>query len=116
MTTNTLGVTGLAHSRLPARLASLTELTRIGAERAGSEGFSPDLLTDAEALLRRSGERLRMSASHTVVALAGGTGSGKSSLFNALSGASFSPAGVMRPTTKHTHACVWGVEGAAPLG
>jgi GTP-binding protein EngB required for normal cell division len=108
-------VTGLAHSRLPARLASLTELTRIGAGRAGAEGFSQDLLTDAEALLRRSGERLRMSASHTVVALAGGTGSGKSSLFNALSGASFSPAGVMRPTTKHTHACVWGMEGAAPL-
>jgi GTP-binding protein EngB required for normal cell division len=115
VTTNTLGVTGLAHSRLPARLASLTELTQIGAARAGSEGFSEDLLTDAEALLRRSGERLRMSASHTVVALAGGTGSGKSSLFNALSGANFSPAGVMRPTTKHTHACVWGVEGAAPL-
>jgi GTP-binding protein EngB required for normal cell division len=115
VTANTLGVTGLAHSRLPARLASLTELTRIGAGRAGSEGFSQDLLTDAEALLRRSGERLRMSASHTVVALAGGTGSGKSSLFNALSGASFSPAGVMRPTTRHTHACVWGVEGAAPL-
>jgi GTP-binding protein EngB required for normal cell division len=116
VTTNTLGVTGLAHSsRLPARLASLTELTRIGAARAGSEGFSQDLLADAETLLRRSGERLRMSASHTVVALAGGTGSGKSSLFNALSGASFSPAGVMRPTTKHTHACVWGMEGAAPL-
>ena len=115
MTTNTLGVPGLAHSRLPARLASLTELTRIGAGRTGPEGFSQDLLADAEALLRRSGERLRMSASHTVVALAGGTGSGKSSLFNALSGASFSPAGVMRPTTKHTHACVWGMQGAAPL-
>jgi GTP-binding protein EngB required for normal cell division len=115
VTANTLRVTGLTHSRLPARLVSLTELTRIGAERAGSEGFSQDLLTDAEAVLRRSGERLRMSASHTVVALAGGTGSGKSSLFNALSGANFSPAGVMRPTTKHSHACVWGVEGAAPL-
>jgi energy-coupling factor transporter ATP-binding protein EcfA2 len=49
------------------------------------------------------------------VALAGGTGSGKSSLFNALAGAAFSPAGVMRPTTKHLHACVWGMEGAAPL-
>ena len=56
-----------------------------------------------------------MSGSHTVVALAGGTGSGKSSLFNALSGAAFSPAGVMRPTTKHSHACVWGMDGAAPL-
>jgi GTP-binding protein EngB required for normal cell division len=115
VTANTIGVTGLEHSRLPARLASLTELTRIAAGRTGSEGFSRELLTDAEALLRRSGERMRMSASHTVVALAGGTGSGKSSLFNALAGAAFSPAGVMRPTTKHLHACVWGMEGAAPL-
>ena len=83
--------------------------------RAGADGFSQELLTEAETLLRRSGERMRMSASHTVVALAGGTGSGKSSLFNALAGANFSPAGVTRPTTKHSHACVWGMEGAAPL-
>jgi GTP-binding protein EngB required for normal cell division len=115
VTANTIGVAGLEHSRLPARLASLTELTRIAAGRSGSEGFSQELVTDAETLLRRSGERMRMSASHTVVALAGGTGSGKSSLFNALAGAAFSPAGVMRPTTKHLHACVWGMEGAAPL-
>src|SRR6266852_6845445 len=108
-------MTGLAHSRLPARLTSLQELTKIGSARTGSEGFSQELLTEAEALLRRSGERMRMSASHTVVALAGGTGSGKSSLFNALAGANFSPAGVIRPTTKHSHACVWGMEGAAPL-
>ena len=115
MTANTIGVSGLAHSRLPARLTSLQELTKIGSARTGSEGFSQELLTEAEALLRRSGERMRMSASHTVVALAGGTGSGKSSLFNALAGANFSPAGVTRPTTKHSHACVWGMEGAAPL-
>jgi GTP-binding protein EngB required for normal cell division len=115
VTANTIGVTGLAHTRLPARLASLHELTRIGTERTGSDGFSQELLTEAEALLRRSGERMRMSASHTVVALAGGTGSGKSSLFNALAGANFSPAGVIRPTTKHSHACVWGMEGAGPL-
>src|SRR6201987_5339855 len=108
-------MTGLAYSRLPARLTSLQELTKIGSARSGSAGFSQELLTDSETLLRRSGERMRMSASHTVVALAGGTGSGKSSLFNALAGASFSPAGVMRPTTKHLHACVWGMEGAAPL-
>jgi GTP-binding protein EngB required for normal cell division len=115
VTANTIGVTGLPVTRLPARLAALTELTRVGSARSGSEGFNPELLADSETLLRRSGERLRMSATHTVVALAGGTGSGKSSLFNALAGASFSPAGVMRPTTKHSHACVWGMEGAAPL-
>jgi GTP-binding protein EngB required for normal cell division len=115
VTANTIGMTGLPHPLVPARLASLTELTRIGTGRAGPEGFSQELLADSEALLRRSGERMRMSASHTVVALAGGTGSGKSSLFNALAGANFSPAGVTRPTTKHLHACVWGMEGAAPL-
>jgi GTP-binding protein EngB required for normal cell division len=115
VTTNTIGVTGLPNVRLPARLASLTELTKIGSGRAGADGFSQELLTEAELLLRRSGERMRMSASHTVVALAGGTGSGKSTLFNALSGANFSPAGVTRPTTKHSHACVWGMEGAGPL-
>jgi GTP-binding protein EngB required for normal cell division len=115
VTANTIGVAGLAHSRLPARLTSLQELTKIGSGRTGSEGFSDELLTEAETLLRRSGERMRMSATHTVVALAGGTGSGKSTLFNALAGANFSPPGVTRPTTKHSHACVWGMEGAAPL-
>jgi GTP-binding protein EngB required for normal cell division len=115
VTANTIGVAGLPNARLSARLASLTELTKIGFGRAGPDGFSTELLTEAELLLRRSGERLRMSGSHTVVALAGGTGSGKSTLFNALSGANFSPVGVTRPTTKHSHACVWGMEGAAPL-
>jgi GTP-binding protein EngB required for normal cell division len=113
VTANTIGVADLPNARLSARLTSLTELTKIGFAR--TDGFSPELLTEAELLLRRSGERMRMSASHTVVALAGGTGSGKSTLFNALSGANFSPAGVTRPTTKHSHACVWGMEGAAPL-
>jgi hypothetical protein len=115
VTANTIGMTGLPHPLVSARLASLTELTRLGTGRAGPDGFSQELLDDSEALLRRSGERMRMSASHTVVALAGGTGSGKSSLFNVLAGANFSPAGVTRPTTKHLHACVWGMEGAAPL-
>jgi GTP-binding protein EngB required for normal cell division len=100
-------------STVTARLGALAELTRIGTARA--DGFDPDLLKQAEQLLRRSGERMRMSATHTVVALAGGTGSGKSTLFNALAGANFSPAGVTRPTTRHSHACVWGMEGAAPL-
>ena len=109
----------LPQMNLPARLDALAQLVRIGSTRTGrdgqGDGFSPELISESEALLRRAGERLRLSASHTVVALAGGTGSGKSSLFNALSGANFSPAGVTRPTTRHVHACVWGMQGAAPL-
>ncbi len=86
-------------------------------ERSGGAdgGFSAALLDNAEAVLKRAGERLRLSSNHTVVALAGGTGSGKSTLFNALSGATFSPPGVTRPTTRHVHACVWGMQGVAPL-
>ncbi len=73
------------------------------------------LLARARAVSGRAGERLRLSGEHTVVALAGSTGSGKSSLFNALSGADLSPVGVRRPTTSKAYAGVWGSDGAAPL-
>jgi energy-coupling factor transporter ATP-binding protein EcfA2 len=114
---------------LSQRLDALAELARIGRARqaqaqslapqdagdAARQGFSKTLLDDAENVLKRAGERLRLSGNHTVIALAGGTGSGKSTLFNALSGATFSPPGVTRPTTRHVHACVWGMQGAGPL-
>ncbi|HEX9042227.1 MAG TPA: GTPase [Trebonia sp.] len=113
---------------LSRRLDALAELIRIGRTRPGQPGlahldaraedgtgFRAALLDDAESVLKRAGERLRLSGNHTVVALGGGTGSGKSSLFNALAGATFSPPGVTRPTTRHVHACVWGMQGAAPL-
>ena len=100
---------------LSARLAALDEITKIGAARTGPDGFSADLLTAATDVLTRAGQRLRLSSSHTVVSLAGGTGSGKSSLFNQLSGADFSTVGVTRPVTRDAHACVWGVAGSGPL-
>jgi hypothetical protein len=100
---------------LSERLSALARLVQIGSTRAGPDGFNADVLADAEALLTRAGERLRLSSLHTIVVLAGGTGSGKSSLFNRLAGAQYSPAGVLRPATKEPHACVWGMEGAGPL-
>jgi hypothetical protein len=102
-------------SALSARLTALARLVQIGAARGGDGGFSEPLLDDAESLLGRAGERLRLSSAHTVVALAGGTGSGKSSLFNRLAGADFSTVGVTRPVTREPHACVWGVGGSGPL-
>jgi len=102
-------------AELSARLASLDQLTRISSERTGPEGFSPDLVAAATDVLTRADERLRLSANHTVVSLAGGTGSGKSSLFNQLAGADFSAVGVTRPVTREAHACVWGVAGSGPL-
>ncbi len=110
-----VGPPQMAQKNLSARLDALAELVRIGRQREGLDGFATSLLDDSESVLKRAGERLRLSASHTVVALAGGTGSGKSTLFNALAGATFSPPGVTRPTTRHAHACVWGMQGAAPL-
>ena len=113
-----VGPSQMAERNLSQRLDALAGLIKIGREHEETKtapGFSPSLLDDAEAVLRRAGERLRLSGNHTVVALAGGTGSGKSTLFNALAGATFSPPGVTRPTTRHVHACVWGMQGAAPL-
>jgi energy-coupling factor transporter ATP-binding protein EcfA2 len=126
-----VGPQRMGETNLSPRLDALAELVRIGRSRQSQEapaqaelraqgqddgtGFSQVLLDDAESVLKRAGERLRLSSNHTVVALAGGTGSGKSTLFNALSGATFSPPGVTRPMTRHVHACVWGMQGAAPL-
>ena len=67
----------------------------------------------ARALLAKAGARQALGDA-TVVALAGATGSGKSTLFNALSGSEVSTPGVRRPTTGVAHATVWG-EGADGL-
>jgi GTP-binding protein EngB required for normal cell division len=102
-------------TELSVRLAALDQVTQIGAARTGLDGFREELVADAADVLSRAGQRLRLSSRHTVVALAGGTGSGKSSLFNQLAGADFSTVGVTRPVTRDAHACVWGMAGAGPL-
>jgi energy-coupling factor transporter ATP-binding protein EcfA2 len=100
-----------AGADVPDRLRALDRVLAVGEGRLGE-----DLLGPARELARRAGERLRLSGAHTVVALAGATGSGKSSLFNALSGAEVSTVGVRRPTTGVAHAAVWGgAEGAGAL-
>jgi GTP-binding protein EngB required for normal cell division len=100
---------------LSGRLSALARLVRTGWARGGPDGFSEDLLTNASDVLARADQRLMLSSNHTVVSLAGGTGSGKSSLFNQLAGADFSTVGVTRPVTREAHACVWGVGGSGPL-
>jgi GTP-binding protein EngB required for normal cell division len=106
---------GAERAGLSARLTALARLVQIGSARTGPDGFSADLLTEASELLTRAGQRLMLSSRHTVVSLAGGTGSGKSSLFNQLAGADFSSVGVTRPVTRAAHACVWGVSGSGSL-
>ncbi|WP_291761973.1 GTPase [Cellulomonas sp. 73-145] len=84
------------------------------AVRRAGERVDPEVAEQVLAVLGRVRERLLLGVDHTVVALAGGTGSGKSSLFNAVAGLQFAEVGVRRPTTSRVTACVWGM-GSGPL-
>ncbi len=81
---------------------------------AGQGALPAELVAQGRAVVRQARERAGLSAEHTVVVLAGATGSGKSSVFNALVGAEVATAGVHRPTTSHALAAVRGA-GAEPL-
>ena len=74
-----------------------------------------DVLAPAADLSERASARLRLSGEHTIVALAGATGSGKSSLFNSLTDLDLAGVGVRRPTTSWALACAWGPDGANQL-
>ncbi|MFH8347020.1 YfjP family GTPase [Streptomyces sp. NPDC018045] len=91
-----------AGQRLRPRLDALREL--VGLSRTRLDGAT---LAEAGRVIGAADERYRLSGEHTVVALAGATGSGKSSLFNALVGADRSDVGARRPTTAEPAACVW---------
>ncbi|MFF4804009.1 GTPase [Streptomyces sp. NPDC001351] len=94
---------------LRARLDALREL--VGLSRTRLDGQT---LAEAGRVLDESAARRRLSGQHTVVAIAGATGSGKSQLFNALAGVPISETGVRRPTTATPIACSWS-DGAASL-
>jgi GTP-binding protein EngB required for normal cell division len=93
-----------------------SRLEGLDAATTAARGRLDDGLVDhARGVVERASNRLRLSADHTVVAIAGATGSGKSSTFNALTGLDLAAVGVRRPTTSHTTACVWGESGATEL-
>ncbi|MFI6350187.1 GTPase [Streptomyces sp. NPDC050560] len=94
---------------LRGRLEALREL--VGLSRARLDSGD---LARATRVLDEAGARQALSGRHTVVALAGATGSGKSSLFNALAGTHVSDTGVRRPTTSFPVACSWS-DGGEPL-
>lgn len=95
---------------LTERLAVLEQVRHLG------EGvLSPEQLDEASALQQRASTRRALSPDHTTVGLFGATGSGKSSVFNALAGHEVARAGVTRPTTSQPSAALWHDEGSAPL-
>jgi GTPase Era involved in 16S rRNA processing len=97
-------------SSIGARVEGLD--VAIGAARGR---LDDEVLDDAQRTVDRAASRIKLSSEHTVVALAGATGSGKSSTFNALTELELSAVGVRRPTTSWATACVWGKEGAEEL-
>ncbi|MGW0826298.1 GTPase [Streptomyces sp. NPDC002845] len=94
---------------LRSRLDALRELVGLSRTRLDSR-----TLAEAGRVLDEAAARRRLSGQHTVVAIAGATGSGKSTLFNALAGVAISETGVRRPTTAAPIACSWS-DGAATL-
>jgi hypothetical protein len=94
-------------------LATRTEALE-QAVAAGAGRLDDELADEARRVVERARERGGLSAEHTVAALAGATGSGKSSVLNAVAGTELAEPGVQRPTTSHALAAVWG-EGADDL-
>nr|WP_010078967.1 GTPase [Micrococcus luteus] len=89
---------------LAPRLDALGEAAELAAGR-----LPEDVVAGADAVVRAAGERQALSAEHTVVGFFGATGSGKSSLFNALTGRDLARVAATRPTTSEPLAAVWGV-------
>lgn len=90
------------HAALHTRLGALRELVGLSHSRLHATA-----LAAAGRVLDEAAARERLPGAYTTVALAGATGSGKSSLFNALAGGQLSEAGVRRPTTASPVSCTW---------
>jgi GTP-binding protein EngB required for normal cell division len=88
--------------------ARLDVLARIGEIGSAAPGRLPgDVVRGLSDTVGRARARLGHGSGETVVALAGATGSGKSSLFNAVSGRAIADVGVRRPTTSVAQAAVF---------
>ncbi|GMA31917.1 GTPase [Litorihabitans aurantiacus] len=86
--------TGRRGPDLATRTAALREVCDLGSGR-----LPHDVLAQARTALEQVEQRSALSAEHTLVALAGATGTGKSSLLNALAGQEVARTSRQRPTT-----------------
>ena len=98
------------HGEQTAQIAArLEEIAAVVDEAA--DVLDDETVAAVRHALGRVRERLDLGVDRTVVVIVGGTGSGKSSLFNAVTGLQFADVGDTRPTTSATTACVWGPDG-----
>ena len=103
-------VKGITAEELAGRSQALT-----GALEEGNGQLDAEQRAAGHEVVEKVRARTALRGGHTVVALAGATGSGKSSLFNLLVGADVAPVGARRPTTSRPTAAVWGGESATEL-
>lgn len=104
---------GRARPRLDAEAL---QARRHGLEQAVAVAdgrLSPDAVAQARGVLARTAQRLELAGDLTVVALAGSTGAGKSSVFNAIAGAELAGVAATRPTTQRPSAALWTSAGQA---
>jgi len=95
-------------------LAACGEAIRTALDHAGDR-LPADEVKAARALEEKVRGRTTIAGTRTVVSLAGATGSGKSSLFNALVTEPVSRIGARRPTTSAPAAAIWGDEPSGEL-
>lgn len=95
---------------LSERLPALARAADLADGRLDDEAVAA-----ARTVLARAAERRSLSADHTVVGFFGATGSGKSTLFNAVVGREIARAASRRPTTSEPLAAVWGEPGSQAL-
>lgn len=100
----------MSRTTLDDRVRYLTEARETAADR-----LPPERLAQLDRLLATVNERRSLSREHTVVGFFGATGSGKSSLFNAVVGEELARTHVRRPTTSEPLAAVWQPDGANAL-
>ncbi len=97
-------------AHLTVRVRALGEAAELCSGRVPDE-----VVAEARRVVTQTDRRLAVSGAATVVALAGATGSGKSSTFNALTGTDLATVGVRRPTTSSALACSFGDDSAEEL-
>ncbi|WP_026552325.1 GTPase [Arthrobacter sp. H20] len=104
------------HKGKQAESAVQNQLEALDTARELAVGRLPEQdLQAAFEVIDRASTRRSLSAAHTVVGIFGPTGSGKSSLLNALTGTDVARVAARRPTTSEPLAVLWNSEGSAPL-
>ncbi len=105
-----IGFTSRSSVGLPKQIEALSQAVGLAEQRLDEEQVA-----FGRHVVDKATDRLRHGTTHTLVAVLGASGSGKSSVTNALVGQDIATTGVRRPTTSSTLGCYWGDGDAHPL-